>query len=90
MVNPDWIAQATHPSDFSKDERGGYGYQWWTGPEGTFFATGIFGQHIQFFPDDKVIVVSLSAWPVATNRDRSAVRRAYVMAVRDAVRGKSN
>ena len=87
LVAPDWIKQATQPTPFSLNDAGrGYGYQWWTGATGTFYATGIFGQHIQFFSDEKLIVVSMSAWPMATNQDRSAVRMAYVTAVRDAVR----
>jgi CubicO group peptidase (beta-lactamase class C family) len=89
VVGPDWIRQATTPTSFSQNENGrGYGYQWWTGPEGTYYAVGIFGQHIQFFPAEKLIVVSLGAWPMATNRDRSAVREAYVQAVRSAVLAK--
>jgi CubicO group peptidase (beta-lactamase class C family) len=82
VVAPDWIQQATTPTEFSKTERGGYGYQWWTGPGGIYYAQGIFGQQIVFYPAEKLIVVSLSAWPMATNRDRSAVREAYTQAVR--------
>jgi hypothetical protein len=41
-----------------------------------------------FYPAEKLIVVSLSAWPEATNKDRSAVREAYTLAVRDAVLSK--
>jgi CubicO group peptidase (beta-lactamase class C family) len=66
-------------------KRGGDGYQWWIGPSGTFFATGIFGQHIQFFPAEKLIVVSLSAWPTATDLDRRVTRDAYLEAVRASV-----
>ncbi len=87
---PDWMAQATQPTLFSlnKDLGRGYGYQWWTGAGGTFFATGIFGQHVQFFPDEKLVVISLSAWPVATDRDRYKVREAYLEAVRNSVQAR--
>jgi CubicO group peptidase (beta-lactamase class C family) len=85
VVPPAWPKQATTPTSFSKDERGGYGYQWWTGPDNTFFASGIFGQHIQFYPAEKLIIVSLSAWPMATDRDRRAVRQAYLDAVRNSI-----
>ena len=85
---PDWMEKATQPTPFSlnNDLGRGYGYQWWTGAGGSFFATGIFGQHIQFFPDDKLIVVSLSAWPTATDRERYRVREAYLNAVRSSVK----
>ena len=85
---PDWMEKATQPTPFSlnNDLGRGYGYQWWTGAGGSFFATGIFGQHIQFFPGDKLIVVSLSAWPTATDRERYRVREAYLNAVRSAVK----
>lgn len=82
----DWVKEATTPTSFSKDERGGYGYQWWTGVEGTFFASGIFGQHIQFYPAEKLIIVSLSAWPVAIDREQRMMRDAYLQAVRSSVR----
>lgn len=84
-VAPDWTRQATTPTPYSNDERGGYGYQWWTGPGGTFFASGIFGQHIQFFPAEKLIIVSLSAWPSAQDASRREARSAYLQAVRAAV-----
>ena len=85
---PDWMEKATQPTPFSlnNDLGRGYGYQWWTGAGGSFFATGIFGQHIQFFPGDKLIVVSLSAWPTATDRERYRVREAYLNAVRSAMK----
>src|SRR5271166_7097102 len=89
MVPAGWIRQATTPTKFSINERGrGYGYQWWTGPGGVFYAQGIFGQQIMFYPAEKLIVVSLSAWPEATNRERSAVREAYTQAVRSSVLAK--
>jgi len=89
VVAPDWFRQATTPTKFSKNERGrGYGYQWWTAPGGIYYAQGIFGQQIMFYPAGKLIVVSLSAWPEATNKDRSAVREAYMLAVRNAVLSK--
>jgi len=85
VVAADWTKQATTPTPFSTDPRGGYGYQWWTGPNETFFASGIFGQHIQFFPAEKVIVVTLSAWPTALDGARRDARGAYLQAVRDAI-----
>ena len=79
VVAPEWTKQATTSTPFRKVggipeiaetvKRGGYGYQWWIGPGDTFFATGIFGQHIQFSPSEKLIVVSLSAWPSCRHQE---------------------
>ena len=66
-------------------KRGGYGYQWWIGPGDTFFASGLFGQHIQFFPSEKLIVVSLSAWPTVGDTGRLDARDVYLQAVRSTV-----
>ena len=95
VVASDWARQATtatpfpkvggNPTTVKEVKRGGYGYQWWIGPGDTFFATGIFGQHIQFFPSEKLIVVSLSAWPTAIDTGRSDALDAYQQAVRSAV-----
>lgn len=49
------------------------------------FATGIFGQHIQFFPSEKLIVVSMSAWPEWTDSGRWGAREAYLQAVRSQI-----
>jgi CubicO group peptidase (beta-lactamase class C family) len=78
VVAPEWTKQATTATPFQKVggdpviaetvRRGGYGYQWWIGPGGTFFAAGVFGQHIQFFPAEKLIVVSRSAWAAGSSR----------------------
>ena len=97
MVAPEWTKQATTATPFPKVggdpviaetvRRGGYGYQWWIGPGGTFFATGIFGQHIQFFPAEKLIVVSMSAWPAWDDRGRWDAREAYLQAVRTQIAG---
>jgi len=95
VVAPEWTSQSTTAAPFRKVggdpviveilKRGGYGYQWWIGPGNTFFATGIFGQHIQFFPSEKLLVVSLSAWPAWTDAGRWDAREAYLQAVRSAV-----
>lgn len=92
VVASDWTRRATtathfpnvagNPAIAEAVKRGGYGYQWWIGPGDTFFAEGIFGQHIQFFPSEKLIVVTLSAWPTAMDTGRSDALDAYLEAVR--------
>src|SRR5690606_9375832 len=56
----------------------GYGFQWWTQDDGTFGARGIFGQMIHIDPERRLVVVILSAWPVATGDERSAARNAFL------------
>jgi CubicO group peptidase (beta-lactamase class C family) len=87
-----WIHDATKPTQASLDTprnislSRGYGYLWWTGKDGSYYATGIFGQHIQFFPRDQLVIISLSAWPTATDdANRYRAREAYQNAVREAV-----
>ena len=73
-----WVQDATKShADIGVPGRG-YGYQWWTGPQGTFAAVGIFGQMIHVDPKRKLVIVTLSAWPKATGKELSAARAAAV------------
>ena len=47
----------------------GYGYQWWTYPNRTFGAQGIFGQAITLVPEKDLAVVILSNWNTPTTRE---------------------
>ncbi len=64
----DWFAEATAPSvDFGARAPGfGYGYQWWTYPQGTYGAQGIFGQGITLFPDKRMVVAYIGNWAQAS------------------------
>jgi CubicO group peptidase (beta-lactamase class C family) len=64
----------------------GYGYFWWIRPNGSYDASGIFGQSITTFKDDRLVIVLNSAWPQATGRELSAARTAFVDAVRQAAK----
>lgn len=78
-IVPDWwIAEATRKqAEIGAPDRG-YGFQWWTGPQGTFDAVGIFGQMIHVDPARRMVVVTSSAWPQATARELSAARAALI------------
>lgn len=79
-----WIAAATRKqADIGAP--GGYGYQWWVEPDGTFDARGIFGQMIHIDAKRKLVVVLNSAWPEATSPTRSAVRADLLAAIARAV-----
>jgi CubicO group peptidase (beta-lactamase class C family) len=58
-----WFAESTRPSPASK----GYGYYWWLRPNGRYFASGSFGQHIEVAPDKRTVVAIHSYWPAAFN-----------------------
>ncbi|ALM83856.1 serine hydrolase [Bordetella sp. N] len=44
------------PSAPGAEKREGYGYQWWRGPDNTFTASGLFGQHVIVFPDHNAAI----------------------------------
>jgi CubicO group peptidase (beta-lactamase class C family) len=76
-VVPDgWFDDATRPRvPFGNGS--GYGYQWWTYPEGRFGAVGIFGQSILVDPKHHIVIAMSGAWPKATDPALSAQRAAF-------------
>lgn len=50
VVPEGWFAEATDSAVDFGTSGFGYGYQWWTYPQGTYGAQGIFGQGITLFP----------------------------------------
>jgi CubicO group peptidase (beta-lactamase class C family) len=75
LVVPDgWFAEATRRQQETPYPGRGYGFQWWTGQDGTFKAIGINGQLIHIDPARHLVVAMSSAWPVATAPERSAAR----------------
>ncbi|HEX7944884.1 MAG TPA: serine hydrolase domain-containing protein [Phenylobacterium sp.] len=85
VVPPWWIAQATTKQ--IDNGNAGYGYFWWMRPTGSYDASGIFGQGIATYRDERLIVVTNSAWPAATGRELGAARTAMIEAVRAAAKG---
>ncbi len=61
-----WFAEATDSAVDFGTSGFGYGYQWWTYPEGTYGAQGIFGQGITLFPDKQVVVAYIGNWKDAS------------------------
>lgn len=95
IVPAAWVDEATRPQDpyvdFGRVEPGsqiGYGYQWWCvpGPEHRYSAEGIHGQFVFVDPGAKVVVVALSAWPVAWDDAKAAEAFTFFGAVADALR----
>ena len=82
-----WIGQATTKQIDNGSPGGGYGYFWWMRPNGAYEASGIFGQSITTFRNERLVVVINSAWPAATGRELSAARTALIEAIRQAAKG---
>jgi CubicO group peptidase (beta-lactamase class C family) len=81
VVPTGWFAEATRAHAEIGIPGRGYGYQWWTGPAGTFSAVGIFGQMIHIDPARRLVIVTSSAWPQATGRDLSLARASLVQII---------
>lgn len=74
----DWMQQSTTPAA-TNDE---YGYLWWLTGSGNYAASGLFGQTIQVYPAQRLIIVMQSFWPVSAGPDYSGHRAAISAALR--------
>lgn len=78
VVPADWFAESTRShADIGAPGRG-YGYQWWTYPEGRFGAQGIFGQTIRVDPKTKTVIAVSAAADKASDRDYGLARTAFL------------
>jgi CubicO group peptidase (beta-lactamase class C family) len=77
LVLPEgWIEDATRLHHQVSPRGDGYGYQWWTLERG-YTARGIFGQSIRIDPDRRLVMVTLGAWPTASDVPRSIARETF-------------
>lgn len=81
-----WVDEATSPQMTNGTRERGYGYFWWMPDNGAFEARGIFGQSITVFRDDRIVIVTNAAWPIASGREPSAARAAFLNAARAAAK----
>jgi CubicO group peptidase (beta-lactamase class C family) len=72
-----WIAESVAPSPADD----GYGYFWWLNGDGTFRASGIYGQGIYFDPEENMAIVVTSAWTAATVANAAQHRNAVFRAI---------
>ncbi len=72
-----WMKESTTPSKGNP----GYGYFWWLGADGTFRASGIFGQAIYVNPKENVVIALHSARAVASNKSDWALQSAFFTAL---------
>jgi len=77
VLPANWMHEATSPSPANE----GYGYLWWLSGEGVFRASGIYGQGIYINPAQDLVIVVLSAWPVATGGTYGRHRGALFSAI---------
>ncbi len=78
VVPADWYRQSTTAhADIGVPGRG-YGYQWWTYPEGRFGAVGIFGQTIRIDPKSKVVIAVSAAASKASDDAYGQARTAFL------------
>lgn len=57
ILSPEWVADATRNHVPGED----YGYQWWVGPNGAFYANGKFAQFSIVFPEHDAVLAVFSA-----------------------------
>jgi CubicO group peptidase (beta-lactamase class C family) len=89
VLPPGWTKAATTAYTrraWGDDDYWGYGYLWWPHPDGSYEASGIFGQSIWIDPRENLVVVSSSAWPRASWPEGQTRLAAFQSAVREATR----
>lgn len=84
IVPDGWFAEATRAH--ATFPGGGYGYQWWTIPGGLYAAQGIFGQVILVDPASRLVMVTSSAWPRASDPALREARLAFATRVLEAAK----
>jgi CubicO group peptidase (beta-lactamase class C family) len=77
ILPQNWMQESTQASPGSNN----YGYLWWLNGDGTYRASGIFGQGIYFNPEEDLIIVVQGAWPQATGARFAAHRDALFQAI---------
>ncbi len=82
IVPDDWLREATRNQVATGNAGRGYGYQWWTNDDGTFEASGIYGQTVHIDPDRHLVIVLNGAARQPTGREQSIARRRFMDAVK--------
>lgn len=85
IVPDGWISAATSKQADVNRPGIGYGYQWWTRDNGTFYAVGIHGQMIHVDPARRLVIAINSVWPVATGQAPTLAREAVLAGIASAL-----
>lgn len=86
IVPDGWWSEATTKRTAIDQPGRGYGYQWWTYDDGSYYARGIFGQAIFIDPKRKLVIVSNANWAGgASDPTAKAARDAFYVEVQKAI-----
>jgi CubicO group peptidase (beta-lactamase class C family) len=77
-----WMNESTSPSAAYD----GYGYLWWLEADGTYRASGIFGQGISIDPEEGVVIAIHSARAVASKEEDWGLQSALYGALTEALK----
>ena len=61
----EWVAAVQYPH--VKDK---YGYQWWLGPDGAYYASGLFSQNSFVFPKHNAVLAMTAGIPIDSHLSR--------------------
>ncbi|RYY23792.1 MAG: class A beta-lactamase-related serine hydrolase [Sphingomonadales bacterium] len=78
VVPPNWFEISTRPHAEIGAPGFGYGFQWWSYPQGRYGAQGIFGQTIRVDPKTKVVIAVSAAAPKASDAAYGKERSAFL------------
>lgn len=81
VIGNDWMAESTTPSQAAPF----YGYFWWLRGDGSFQASGVFGQAIYIDPAENLVIAIHSAREAATSARDRALQGALLQAITVAV-----
>jgi len=84
-----WVEAATKTQIPTGYPAISYGYMWWINPDGSYQASGIYGQSILIVPAEHLVVVINAAWPNPGDAKLNAARTAFIKAIQAAARSSS-
>ncbi|NIJ18437.1 CubicO group peptidase (beta-lactamase class C family) [Sphingomonas naasensis] len=88
VVPANWYAESTRSHAEIGRPGFGYGYQWWSYPQGRFGAQGIFGQSIRIDPKSRTVIAISAAAAKATDGGYGEARTAFMDKLFAAAAGK--
>ena len=85
VVTDTWLQEATRAHVSTGGAGSGYGYQWWTRPEGAFEGRGIYGQTLHIDPKRRLVIAIDSAAQQPTGGGQGQARQDFIAAVKAAI-----
>ena len=85
VVTETWLQEATRPQVSTGSPGSGYGYQWWTRPDGAFEGRGIYGQTLHVDAKRRLVIAINSAAEYPTGRGQGQARQDFIAAVKAAI-----